>query len=176
MSWISRLRYLITSGCLYLDNSPTTMRSLTDWFSEYSDSHQNQLNKRIHFICVPLIFFAVCGLIMSIPFHVASWYHPSEHPLVLNWSFHVLIFVVLFYLRLSWKMGLKMLVFSALCLIGNYWLSQVTTLWLVSLILFTAGWIGQFYGHHVEGKKPSFVKDLQFLLIGPAWVMEELFG
>ena len=37
--------------------------------------------------------------------------------------------------------------------------------------LFVLAWIGQFIGHKVEGKKPSFFKDLQFLLIGPAWLM-----
>lgn len=40
----------------------------------------------------------------------------------------------------------------------------------INLTLFILAWIGQFYGHHVEGKKPSFFQDLQFLLIGPLWV------
>jgi len=46
-----------------------------------------------------------------------------------------------------------------------------TPLWLVCLIVFVLAWVGQFYGHKVEGKKPSFLKDLQFLLIGPAWLL-----
>jgi uncharacterized membrane protein YGL010W len=44
-----------------------------------------------------------------------------------------------------------------------------------SLGIFVLAWIGQFIGHHVEGKKPSFFKDLQFLLIGPAWLLGFLF-
>jgi uncharacterized membrane protein YGL010W len=35
-------------------------------------------------------------------------------------------------------------------------------------------WIGQFYGHKIEGKKPSFLKDLEFLLIGPLWVIQKV--
>jgi uncharacterized membrane protein YGL010W len=49
------------------------------------------------------------------------------------------------------------------------------SLWIIALVIFVAAWAGQFYGHKVEGKKPSFLKDLQFLLIGPAWLMHFLF-
>lgn len=43
-------------------------------------------------------------------------------------------------------------------------------LWIYSAI-FVVAWIAQFYGHHVEGKKPSFFADLQFLMIGPLWLL-----
>ena len=43
--------------------------------------------------------------------------------------------------------------------------------WIVFVAVFTLSWIGQFYGHKIEGKKPSFLKDLQFLLIGPIWLL-----
>ena len=43
--------------------------------------------------------------------------------------------------------------------------------WKSSLILFCAAWVGQFIGHKIEGKKPSFLHDVVFLLIGPAWLM-----
>jgi uncharacterized membrane protein YGL010W len=44
-------------------------------------------------------------------------------------------------------------------------------LWVTSLVIFVAAWIGQFIGHAIEGKRPSFFKDLQFLLIGPLWLL-----
>jgi uncharacterized membrane protein YGL010W len=53
--------------------------------------------------------------------------------------------------------------------------SQIAPLWLVSAIVFVVAWIGQFYGHKVEGKKPSFLKDIQFLLIGPAWLLHFIY-
>jgi uncharacterized membrane protein YGL010W len=57
----------------------------------------------------------------------------------------------------------------------NYYLSTRIPLTLFSISVFIIAWTGQFYGHKIEGKKPSFLKDLQFLLIGPAWVIENLF-
>jgi uncharacterized membrane protein YGL010W len=43
--------------------------------------------------------------------------------------------------------------------------------WIVYLSIFVITWIFQFVGHKIEGKKPSFLKDLQFLLIGPIWLL-----
>ena len=68
-----------------------------------------------------------------------------------------------------------MLLFTLLCLVGNYYLAMMLPLLKTNIIIFIVAWIGQFYGHKVEGKKPSFFKDLQFLLIGPVWVFEKLF-
>lgn len=72
-------------------------------------------------------------------------------------------------------MGFKMVLFSGLCLVGNYFISLVFPLWLVSLLIFVIAWAGQFYGHKIEGKKPSFLKDIQFMLIGPERVIHKIF-
>ncbi|EIA10320.1 DUF962 domain-containing protein [Flavobacterium frigoris] len=150
------------------------MKTLNEWFEEYSVSHKNRTNKKIHYICVPLIFFSVVGLFMSIPSQILNPL-ASVHPVLANWAFIVLVFILLFYFRLSIIMGLKMLVFTTICLIGNYIIAQSLPLLWFSIAVFTVGWIGQFYGHKIEGKKPSFIKDLQFLLIGPAWVIHSVF-
>lgn len=99
-----------------------------------------------------------------------------ENVMLGNWATLALVLFLLFYLRLSFGMFLKMLLFSALCLVGNYYLGQYLPLLTTSIVIFVLAWIGQFYGHKVEGKKPSFFKDLQFLLIGPAWVVKKMFG
>lgn len=151
------------------------MKNLQDWFTEYSVSHQNMTNKKIHYICVPLIFFSVVGLVMSIPNGLLQPL-ASFHPIMGNWAFVILVLVLLFYFRLSLAMGMKMLLFAVICLVGNYFISQFVSIAWFSLALFAVGWIGQFYGHKIEGKKPSFLKDLQFLLIGPAWVIHSLFN
>jgi uncharacterized membrane protein YGL010W len=49
------------------------------------------------------------------------------------------------------------------------------TLALYALIIFVVAWIGQFIGHKIEGKKPSFLQDVQYLLIGPAWLLHFIF-
>jgi uncharacterized membrane protein YGL010W len=48
-------------------------------------------------------------------------------------------------------------------------------LWQAALGVFVAAWLGQFYGHKLEGAKPSFFDDLKFLLIGPAWILDDIF-
>jgi uncharacterized membrane protein YGL010W len=152
------------------------MKPLNQWFAEYAVSHQNETNKAIHYICVPAIFFSIVGLLMSIPPGFLANIFPTSVPLLENWAVVVLIPVMIFYFRLQVQMAVKVLIFAVLCIIGNYYISLVAPLWLVSLIIFAVAWVGQFYGHKVEGKKPSFLKDLQFLLIGPAWVIDNLFS
>ncbi|MGB7842557.1 MAG: Mpo1-like protein [Salinimicrobium sp.] len=152
------------------------MRTLDQWFSEYAVSHQNETNKAIHYICVPAIFFSIVGLLMSIPPYFLTGVFPIYVPFLENWAVVVLLPVLIFYMRLSLSMGLKILIFAALCVAGNYLIGLVAPLWLVSIIIFVISWIGQFYGHKIEGQKPSFLKDIQFLLIGPAWVIKKIFG
>lgn len=150
------------------------MKTLEQWFEEYSTSHQNETNILIHYICVPLIYFSIVGLLAAIPSGFLSGLIPGDIPFFENWAFVVSIFVFLFYLRLSLKTAITMIIFTWLCLFINLVIAQVANLVWVSLIIFILAWLGQFYGHKIEGKKPSFIKDLQFLMIGPAWVMHKL--
>lgn len=152
------------------------MKTLDQWFEEYAVSHQNPKNKAIHYICVPAIFFSIVGLLMSIPSAFLNNLLHLNQPIIENWAVVVLIFVLLFYLRLSVAMAVKIAVFSFLCLILNFYIGQFVPLWAFSIGVFVVAWIGQFYGHKIEGKKPSFLKDIQFLMIGPAWVVQNLFS
>ena len=85
--------------------------------------------------------------------------------------------VLIYYAKLSIPIAIGMLLFSAVCMFVCQYLSSTVdvSLWIIALVIFVAAWVGQFYGHKVEGKKPSFLKDLQFLLIGPAWLMHFLY-
>jgi uncharacterized membrane protein YGL010W len=152
------------------------MKTLDQWFEEYAVSHQNPKNKAIHYICVPAIFFSIVGLLMSIPSAFLNNLLHLNQPIIENWAAVVLIFVLLFYLRLSVAMAIKIAIFSAICLIVNFYIGKFVPLWAFSIGVFVIAWIGQFYGHNIEGKKPSFLKDIQFLMIGPAWVVQNLFS
>ena len=147
------------------------MKTLQQWLSEYGESHKNETNKTIHWICVPSIFFSLVGLFYSIelPFVISN--------IQMNVAFIVLILVTLYYASLSKTIWIGMLLFGLACLGLCYIIarSEIMPLWLFSLIIFAAAWIAQFYGHKVEGKKPSFLQDLQFLMIGPAWLMSFLY-
>lgn len=151
------------------------MKTLQQWFDDYAVSHQNKTNKKIHYICVPAIFFSIVGLLMSIPAGPLQYIFPGVHPYIENWAVVVLIFVLIFYARLSLSTAFKILIFASLCVVLNHAIARVAPLWMVSLLIFAVAWVGQFYGHKIEGKKPSFLKDIQFLLIGPAWVMDNIF-
>jgi uncharacterized membrane protein YGL010W len=150
------------------------MKTAQQWFDEYAVSHQNETNQKIHYICVPAIFFSIVGMIMSIPSDFIQNTLGIANPMLGNWASIVMVFLLIFYIRLSFTLFLRMLGFGVLCIIANYYLGQYLPLFITSLAIFVVAWIGQFYGHHIEGQKPSFIKDLQFLLIGPAWVLEKL--
>lgn len=150
------------------------MKTAQDWFNEYAVSHQNPTNKIVHYICVPLIFFSVIGLFMTIPTEIIEATLGLYNPLIENWAVVVSLVISIFYLRLGFWYFLQMLFFILLAIVGNYWLGNNLDLLYASLSIFVVAWIGQFWGHKVEGAKPSFIKDLQFLLIGPLWVVQKL--
>lgn len=130
------------------------MKTITEWFDEYSQSHQNPTNKKIHWVCVPAILFSIIGLI----------YHFSALLTAL-----LIILSLVFYARLDLVLAVAM----AALIVVMAWLIHVLPVGIGFYIgIFVLAWIGQFYGHKIEGKKPSFFKDLQFLLIGPIWCMD----
>jgi uncharacterized membrane protein YGL010W len=152
------------------------MKTIHQWFNEYGVSHQNKTNKFIHWICVPLIFFSAYGLLTCIPSTFTQSIFPEAIATYVNFGNLALLFVLFFYIRLSIKLFVGMFIYCALCIylsliVQSYYVNT----WLVYTIIFVVAWIGQFIGHHIEGEKPSFIDDLQFLLIGPAWVISFLY-
>ena len=150
-------------------------KALNNLLEEYGESHQNSTNKLIHWICVPLIFYSIVALVYSIPNEILIPIFGDS--IWANWATITLVIVLIYYAKLSIPITIGMLLFSAVCMFVCQYLSSTVdvSLWIIALVIFVAAWAGQFYGHKVEGKKPSFLKDLQFLLIGPAWLMHFLF-
>ncbi|MFA0812802.1 Mpo1 family 2-hydroxy fatty acid dioxygenase [Microbulbifer epialgicus] len=143
------------------------MRSAQQWFAEYGESHQNPINKSIHWVAVPVIYATVAGLLWGIP----QPQFMAEIPW-LNWAVVVTVPVLLFYFALSFPIALGMTALTVVFLWGWSVAERLgVPVWQTALGLFVVMWIFQFIGHHIEGKKPSFFKDVQFLLIGPAWVI-----
>jgi uncharacterized membrane protein YGL010W len=140
------------------------MRQVDFLLNEYSESHKNKINILIHAIAVPAIFFVSIGLIWSIPTPKLLEYF------AVTWA-HVLVIPALYYyFKLSGPIGAAMTLLSMASFMGLMLLEAADiSVWKFSLILFVVMWVLQFIGHHIEGKKPSFIKDLRFLLVGPAW-------
>lgn len=148
-------------------------RSIQDWLSEYGKSHQHPVNKQIHWLCVPIIFWSISALLWTIPIPFLSF-----SGLSLNVGLIALLFILFYYFLLSFSLALGMTAFTTFCLMLSYQIEQmlgITGLRLLSIILFIIAWIGQFYGHRLEGKKPSFLEDIQFLMIGPAWLLHFIY-
>jgi uncharacterized membrane protein YGL010W len=145
------------------------MRSVASWLDEYGESHHDPTNKLLHFICVPAIVLAVLGLLASIP-------TPAGLNPWLNVATLVALLVLIYYALLSLPLAAGMLLVFALLGAAVHGLAALSwPLWLTSLAIFVIAWAGQFWGHAIEGRRPSFFKDLQFLLIGPLWLLAALY-
>jgi uncharacterized membrane protein YGL010W len=140
------------------------MRKVEALLNEYGDSHQNKWNVIIHGIAVPSIYFSTIGLIWLIPRpELMEYFH-------FNWAHVAAIPVLYYYFKLSGPIGAAMTVFTTLSLLLiDTMVKHNINLLFFSIGLFVFMWVLQFIGHQVEGKRPSFFKDIQFLLVGPAW-------
>ena len=144
-------------------------KNINNWLSEYDKYHKNKINKLIHWVCVPAIMLSLFGLLSILNFNTA------------NYQINVLnifvIFSLLFYIRLSVSLTIGMLGISIIFIIlinniNNYLLNNSFYYYIA---IFIIAWTGQFIGHQIEGKKPAFFKDLQFLLIGPLWLLSFIY-
>lgn len=146
-------------------------RNIDRWFAHYSGDHRNDANQRIHVVAVPLILWSVVALLWCIPVP-GTLFRPGL------WAALAMFFAWAFYYRASRKLGIGMLlVFVAMAWLTRWLhdtLGTMQLLWL-AVAVFVLAWIAQFVGHRFEGRKPSFLTDLTYLLIGPAWVLAKLY-
>ena len=143
------------------------MKSIHTWLAEYSDSHRNPVNKRLHWLCVPPIVVTVFGALRAIPVGDA----------LINPATVAAALALGYYLLLSWRLTLGIAPVLALMLtLVEFSHSMLGAAHLPTMAaVFVLAWIGQFYGHKDEGKKPSDFKALQFLLIGPLWLLADVY-
>ena len=133
------------------------MSVLTRLLESYKKNHQNPVNEMIHIFAIPLIMFSILGVTAAFDIFLE----------------YILVGIVLFYyLKLSKIAALLMLVWlliylGLVALLKPYIIE-------ISLLLFVLGWILQFLGHFIEGKRPSFFEDLRYFLIGPLFVAQKL--
>lgn len=144
------------------------MKKVDLLFERYGESHQNHTNEFIHWVCVPLIFFSILGLLSLIRIAILQ-VETVEISLI---SLIVILLVTVYYMRLSFIIGFIMFIamISVQLLIEKID-KEFTYAWLLYLMIFAISWVFQFIGHKIEGKKPSFLTDIFFLLIGPIWLL-----
>ena len=150
---------------------PSTQRPIDRWFANYSGDHRNDTNQWIHVFAVPAILWSVIALLWCIPV-VGSWFRAGL------WAALAMFFAWSFYFRASRRLGTGMLAVFVVMAWATRWLhAAIGTTALLELAtgVFVIAWIAQFVGHRIEGRKPSFLTDLTYLLIGPAWVLAKLY-
>lgn len=145
------------------------MKTFTDYLIEYAKYHRDRRNIVTHMIGVPIIVFSVILLLSRPSLEIG--------PATVTPAHSVCLMTVIFYVRLNAMFGLYMAALFALGIyLANVTLSLPLILWLsIGLSLFFIGWVIQFIGHYYEGKKPAFMDDLIGLLIGPLFVLAEVF-
>jgi uncharacterized membrane protein YGL010W len=149
------------------------MRSMQQWLDEYGESHRHPTNKAVHWVCVPAIMFTVLGLLWLLP---VPAFAAALGPWA-NWATLVVALAAAWYVVLSPSLALGMVLISVAMLALIHWVDAVLPFrsWILFVAVFVVAWIGQFIGHRIEGRKPSFFKDVQFLLIGPAWLLSHVY-
>ena len=146
------------------------MNNVNEWNEEYAKYHKNKANKIIHWICIPLIMFSLLGLLsLMILFTINS--------VTISALWFFITFAIGYYIKLSKSLALGMTIISIffIYIIELINLNFINQKFEIFLVIFIISWIGQFIGHKIEGKKPAFVKDLQFLLIGPLWLLSYIY-
>jgi uncharacterized membrane protein YGL010W len=149
------------------------MRTAEQWLTEYGVSHRNPTNKSLHWICVPVIVWCALGFSWAAPFPGQL---RSSFPAA-NWAGVITLAAVAYYALLAPRLALGI---APVLLVMLWSIEQVQSnsplaLWVICSVLFVLAWIGQFIGHAIEGRRPSFFEDLQFLLIGPLWLLADLY-
>jgi uncharacterized membrane protein YGL010W len=147
------------------------MRRVDTLLDNYSADHQNPTNQLIHVLCVPAIAWSVTAMLWAIPvpgtlFKPGAW---AALAMFLAWGA---------YWRLSRRLAMGMLAAFVATVFLNLWIAErfgvMALLWLGAGV-FAVAWVAQFIGHHIEGKRPSFLTDMVYLLVGPMWTLRKLY-
>lgn len=136
------------------------LRRVDALLNHYGLSHTHPTNELIHFIAIPAIMLSLVGMMFAV--------HPAIAVLFFAAS-------MVYYARLSWRFTACMLLVSSMILAAVDALDARGLLLPVSVAVFVIAWIFQFIGHRLEGKKPSFFEDVQYLWVGPLFVLSKLF-
>ncbi len=139
-------------------DTATGPRKVDQLLAHYGESHQNPRNEVIHFIAIPLIMLSLVGMMFAL------------HPYV---AYAFVAASMVYYARLSAVFFVTMALWSVLFLGVVFAMGP----WVLPICagIFVGAWILQFIGHKIEGKKPSFFEDIQYLWVGPLFVLSKLF-
>ena len=135
-------------------------RRVDQFLAHYASSHRNPRNERIHFVAIPCIMLSLVGLLYALSPWAALLFLAAS---------------LVYYWRLSKIFLVTMMAITVVMLAILAGLNAKGILLPVCITVFVVAWIFQFIGHRIEGKKPSFLEDVQYLWVGPLFVLSRLF-
>ena len=152
------------------------MKSIEEQLARYKSVHLNKKNIQTHFVGIPLIVFAVTLILGTVTFE-ANFDNLFGMPLTLNFSLAMALFAVvaIYYFALHRPLALGMLLYIIVNLLLVELFSETEGVMTIAIAVFVVGWVIQFLGHYYEKAKPAFVDDLSQFLIGPLFLMAELY-
>lgn len=135
----------------------------------YASYHRDGRNRATHFIGIPLIVFSLFIPLAWLRFELAG--HMLSAGLIVGLA------VLALWIALDWAIGLGMiLVLAPMWYLGERIAAMGTGVgWSVFALAFVGGWAFQLVGHVFEGKRPALVDNLFQALIGPMFLMAEIF-
>ena len=145
-------------------------RPVDRFFEAYSADHRDATNQLLHVLCVPAIVWSLLALVYCVPLGEGA---PTGLLAAV-----LAVVAVAFWCWLSLPLGIGAGVAMAL----SFWSVAALHaalgsggLAVVGAVVFVVAWVGQFIGHHIEGRRPSFFTDLVYLMIGPVWVLAKAY-
>ena len=132
---------------------------LSQLLRTYSQNHQNKTNKKIHKFAVPLIMFSLLGLLSLLQRGV------------INAAEVAILGSLIYYAQFKSLKAFMIILVQVIPMMVLIYFNPLPY-WYFYLAIFVIGWMAQFLGHKIEGQRPSFFTDVQFLLIGPLWIWD----
>lgn len=146
------------------------MKTIEENLTQYAAYHRDRRNIATHLFGIPLIVFSIVLALSVFNFPLGSFNATAAVVAV--------VAATIYYLTLDLAFGATMgLAFFAMCAISSEMTARLSDLailaWAAGLFVF--GWALQFLGHKFEGMKPAFIDDAKQLLIGPIFVVAEIY-
>lgn len=147
------------------------MKTVEDQLSQYKCVHLNPKNVKTHFVGIPLIVLSIAILLSLITFNFSF----NTQEISISLAMILFFFALLYYLKLHAKLALGMMIYIVINVYLALWIVDMNNAVSIAIALFVIGWIIQFIGHHYEKAKPAFFDDIIGLVIGPYFLMAELY-
>ena len=154
------------------------MKSAVEQLSTYKSVHLNRKNINSHFIGVPMIIWSIALLLASVSFEIESTFinnYLGIEQVNFTLAGIVPVIVLFYYLLLSLPLALFAFILFGPLMWSVHEVVTAEHHILIAIGVFVIGWVIQFIGHHYEKAKPAFLDDINQLLIGPLFVIAEVY-